>query len=1305
MTAGDLIDGAPAGPAPAAPLDLYTLPLHGRRVIEASAGTGKTWALTGLVMRFVVEAGVPLPALLVVTFTKAAVAELRERIDARLREAARLFALGEGAQAAATGDPFFAPWLAHLQASGLAPSTAAQRVHAALAQIDEASIHTIHTFCRRAVAEAPFSAAAPLAAEVEADDSRPRHGALADAWRHHVLLDRALPPPLAQHLLQRGDGPVAWRDTFALHLARPLAQRVWPAAPAGASLEGAAAAFAEVHAAFRAQGAGGLEEAAAAIAEALSQGRLSRVSYKDSSLERGAEGWREVLASEVAPLPAAAALKPMRLFAAGRLAEACNKKKDKSGSRHVPPDHVFFEAAEAWLDTHDTLVATLHGARMALLRRVLDTATARLAEHKRSAGVVSFDDMLAELHERLSGEAGEALVATMRRRWRAALVDECQDTDPLQAAILDRLAGVGAGAGTGAGAGAGAGAFVAWPLVLVGDPKQAIYAFRHADLHAYVHARAQAQGVHRLDTNQRSVPPLIAALNALWGANPRVFVEPGLEAHPVRPGQRARPPLVGAAPGRAAFEVRHLDLAEGGAEGPLRLLAEARALALRSCVDDIAADLRDAAEGRLRLGDRPLAGGDIAVLVRTHGQARRVQAALGARGIAAALRARRSVFHAVEAEELAAVLDAVLEPHDPTRVATALATDAGGWNASRLHAALSPGPEAVALADEAARFARALVHWPLAGPAAMLRRWLRESGAMARLLVLPGGERRLTNWLHLVEQLHAAATDAPTPEALRRWLDEARRRPPSGDEALLRLESDARLVQVVTIHAAKGLEFPIVHLPFAFESPASARRDRGEGLSSHDDEGLVRWDFRRPPAPAERGDPDPARTIPPAEFDALAAARRRAALAEGVRLMYVALTRAVHRCVVVAGCTGRLAKDGDVAESKPGRRGLLNWIVGDGGDPAAWLDEPPKASAALAAWRRVQAAAEAVAPGALALVPLPPARRGGVMAPASEAPARALAAPPLPAPAWRLASYSGMMRGARLDPAPLEPAARDHDERAEAAPATPAPPAALEPLADDDPLGFPRGAAAGSALHRAFEWADFTQPAGWPAAARAAVAGLALDTGAAEDAARRLVRTIDEVLATPIALPGLEGEPAPPALELRRLEPEARVAELPFWMAAPALDVQALHALVAGAGFRVPALAPGRGPGAFVQGALDAVVEHAGRCWVIDWKSNHLGPTPADYTGAALEAAMDTHGYHLQALLYALALRRHLRDRAGPAAGDAAFGGVIYLFVRGVRRGWRTAAGHACGVHVLRPAAALLDAMDRLLGGTPGAER
>jgi exodeoxyribonuclease V beta subunit len=1233
-------------------LDVFGCPLDGIGLIEASAGTGKTWAICGLYLRLLLERGLEARQILVVTFTKAATAELRERIRQRIADTLAHLR-GRGAH---TGDPFVPRLVATLRsARNLTDADMVGKLELALATFDEAAIFTIHAFCQRALADTPFSAHMPLAMELLQDDAELVHEAANDFWRRRVAGEH-LAPALAALLVKRKDSPEKFARLLKRHLARPTARALWPSGiDAANNVDNQALAAA--HAAARALWLAGRE----AIIEPLKRTPLPLKAnvYKAQSVEAAAQGWDELLRPE--DHLAALELEPGKIDLLGTTRLIKETKKGET-----TPSHAFFDAAQTLLDARAACAQSLELTRLRLLRDLLDEASRALRDVKRQRRMIAFDDMLFNLHERLTGGSAPWLAPLLKARYPAALIDEFQDTDPLQFGIFSRVYGDGKDS----------------PLFLVGDPKQAIYGFRNADLHTYLGARARAGAQYTLLENQRSTGPLLDALNGLFGANPAAFMLPRLDYHPVTLGAKPRSTLADATEKRAQLQVWMLPHDPQTGE-PLKK-NDARHAAARATAAEIARLLAAARDGRITLDRQPLSAGDIAVLVRSHAEGSLMRQALSLLGVGSVELSQASIYRSADAEEIDRLLTAVLEPSREKLLKAALATEAMGLDAADIDAL---GADEPGLRAAITRFAGYRDTWLARGVGFMLRRWLAEEHVAERMLARPDGERRLTNLLHLAECLHQAAADHPAPDALLRWLQAQRRDERADETTQLRLESDQNLVQIITIHKSKGLEYPIVFCPFVWNGRGGATPDGLDGVAYHDDEGQAVIDYRKCiPGEYAKADVD--------------ARVRLEASAESLRLIYVALTRAVHRCVIVAGCYAA----GQHASTTESTRSLLNWLVAGAGEtPESWFRNGLQPPDIAAAWDRLAARGA----DALAVAPLPPGE--GRPVPATRPAPDMLAALPAPRhlPAgWWIGSYSSLAHGATH-----EQAAADHDLRvspddpASAMDASTAPSevsATAPPLGhieEGDILRFPRGAAAGDCLHAVFERVDFTDTADWPAAIAAGLHKLrpslplsARHDGAGSPAlhARMLQRMLGDVLATPLPV----GTARP--LLLCALPRTRRLTEMEFHLPSHRLDAVALTDTLRRFGYAVPQLAFTSLRG-FLRGFIDMVCEHEGRYFIVDWKSNHLGDTAADYATAPLAAAMARHGYHLQSLLYSVALDRHLRRRLADYAHERHFGGVLYLFVRGLRPEWQGDDGLPAGLHFHRPGTEVIGSLSALL--------
>lgn len=1234
------------------PLDVYTCPLAGHALIEASAGTGKTWAICGLVLRLIAEKGLAVNQILVVTFTKAATAELRTRIRERLVETLAALA-GEP-----TGkDLFVRTLLDTLDAQGLARDVVQGRLQLALAAFDEASIFTIHGFCQRALSETPFAAAQPFAVELIEDDSLTREVVL-DFWRQQIaggnfhpafaawLANGALTPDMLQALLTR-------------QLAKPLAESRWPddidTLPAietttlNTCRDKARSVWLQARTTLR-----------QLLADNMSQ--LNGNSYKTAGVDEAFVCWDDYFAG-VTPSPQVKA----ELLTASKL-------QDKTKKNCTTPQHAFFELADALIGAENDLQALFARHRLALFKQLLDWGREALQARKRERRLVSYDDLLQNLYRALHAPAtGPHLAATLLQRYPAALIDEFQDTDPLQFSIFQQIYAPCAGGSEEATEHSG-------PLFLVGDPKQAIYSFRQADLHTYLAAKLATPQHYALADNQRSDEALIAATNTLFLRNDAAFMLEGLVFNAVGFGKKPRKAFLDKSrsqPDSTALYLWELPEHYGppdpetGVQPPI-LKSTALEQAGRSTAQEIARLLAAGRQGKVSIDAIPLKPADIAVLVRTHRQGKQMKRLLAEYGVTAAELSHANVFHTADAEELERLLIAIAEPGRTDLLRAALSTSLLGFTAHQI-AALDD--DEALLTQWIERLQSWQERWLKRGIIFALRQLFEAQGLAARLLSGNEGERRLTNLRQLGELLHHAETEHAGPTALLRWFADARRNDSAEEARQMRLESDEGLVRIITIHKSKGLEYPVVFCPFIFEGGIIARSDGIPGATYHRDDGMAIIDFR--------------------DDEATEAGKAQAKLdhaAEILRLYYVALTRAVHRAYLVCGCYGKAAGRGKPSLTESSKS-LLNWLVaGQGTTPENWLDKGldqgmarDDAAAALREhWHNYARTAAAE----ICLTPLPDNHKAPHLHEDSDTLTLAACQQQHRAQTvWRIDSFTGLMRGATL----AEAAASDHDAHSSSVAnnENTTPPE----LAPDDVLYFPRGAQAGDCIHHVFELADFTRPDTWPGAIAAALKAFppaAQDTPEAKEAAKlwphMLHRLLEQVLHAPL----------PDGIALARISRQQRLVELEFDLPAPHLSAEALQHTLRQLGYPLPAL-NFRPLSGWLRGFVDLIFIHNGRYYVLDWKSNHLGNTPAAYGPGPVGHAMFEHGYTLQGLLYLVALHRYLAQRLPDYDPAIHLGGIVYLFVRGVRPDWLNAAGQACGVWYQAADLAVVETLDGLL--------
>ncbi len=1152
--------------------DVATAPLElGVTQLEASAGTGKTYTLAGLFVRLIAEENLEVGSILVTTFTKPATAELRDRIRRLLRGAVAMFDSGPGDH----------PLLCALHPRYLAEAAVIRpRLERALRQFDDALISTIHGFCLRLLEERAFESGLPFDAEPLEDEGLLLSEVADDFWRQQIYPAELRIGAFAMLEKLSGAGLVPLLRSC---LARPT-MTILPPHPAGAltAAENALrAAFAALEQAWLAGESG--VRAIIDNAASWAKGEMKKPEITAEKLD----GLRRCLADAGA---CCADYGSIDFFSAENVAANTAKPRNKPP---VPPQHPFFDACRAF-------VAARRHWVLAFQNEFLTWAPAELARRKLQQNVLSFNDLLTRLRDALRSAHGSELVKATQQRFAAALVDEFQDTDPVQAEIFQRLF-------TGHGR-----------LYLIGDPKQAIYGFRGADVFSYLDAAARAEHHHDLTANQRSVTPLVHAVNAIFERNPEAFVVPGICFVPAVPSARHD---------QAAL------LQDESPVPPFRfwVWSDAEVVTKGDAKEHLPVMVADAIVAQLQDGGttegRALQPSDFAVLTVTNPEAELMQAALMAAGLPAVVLSRARVFETPEAGEMLALLHALAEPTFESAVRAALATTALGFTAHEL--ATLPDARWEQILDA---FLQRHLRWQKEGFFPAFRALLVEEHVRPRLLAMPDGERRLTNLLHLADLLHQASiAQRLGPAALVRWL--AMQMAPGaggGEEHELRLESDEEAVKVVTVHKSKGLEFGVVWCPFSWR-----------GADLFPDTPTTFHDPAKRSLVLDLGSPD---------HGAHRALTEHEQLAEQARLLYVALTRAKLQCHFV---WGRFRKCENSAAS---------WILHPPGGAVA--DAVPTLQARTledATLRSDLTALTAPWPDAFAIAEVPALRRLRFQSAVA-------AVPPRQARVFSgeirrdfaIGSFSSLTAHASED-------ARDYDR--DSTPSEPTVPAT-------GIHAFPRGRRAGTCLHEIFEKLDFTDD---PEVESLVQRKLEVFGFGRPEFRAAVVGNVRATLAVELDS----------GVRLGEVRMEQRLNELEFHLPIGRLDSAGLQRVL-GETLAFSALT------GFLKGFIDLVFEHGGKFYIADWKSNWLGTAADDYTQEAIAAEMRRHHYGVQYHLYTVALHRYLARRVPGYDYTQHFGGVFYVFLRGV-----DPARSELGIFRDRPPIERITALDALLSTRP----
>lgn len=1222
--------------------DAFSAPLDADLLIEASAGTGKTYALTTLAARLIVEEHRAIDDLLIVTFTISAAGELRTRVRRTLQTARRAVA-EPGAPADQQARDLWSCW----RRLGIRETDALTRLRDAVRDFDRANITTIHGFCQRALLEFALHAGTPFSFGVSGDDALAVAAGTRDFWRRRMTGE-----PIALLEYAKSENFVPDEDTTAWvaghHAKRQEIRGAGSPDSADADLRSKRDEWLE--ALSHARNAWSDPAQRQAFLEVADPDRWTKTNRNGVAV-RG----RTIIEAFDAGAPQELAPNLVRAFGTSAL------KKGFYKNNPAPSFPLFdhFERAGELGDEYGRL--WLAGRRHSLLHDVGNTLHHNSWIDRR----LGFDALLVELHRALTGERGAELARRIRTRYPVALIDEFQDTDRLQTEIFRKVfPGDGDGDGDGA----------SGRLFVVGDPKQSIYRFRGADVFAYLEAQGRLSAASQplsLENNYRSTPGLIRAVNEIF-ARPRPFVLPEFAFAASAPADRRVVSLVVNDEGDdpTPFQFVLMPRAEGGK----RTKPETTRLAAEQCAREIVRLIALGKDGAAMLenrdGSKRLGAGDIAVLVRKGDQGRAVAEALRALGADSVELGTDNIFESAEADTLYRLLRALCLDESEYRATPllrgALAADLFGLHMEEL-AGLQDDDD---VWDQWRSRAREWSDvWRERGIATLMRRILfaGDPDCSANLLAYPNGPRRLTNYLHLADLLHEAETrNRPSRQGLLDWFQQSRAESRPGDEtAQLRLESDEDLVKIVTVHRAKGLEFPVVFYPFA-------------------------WDGRRPPAGRQRAPTaeyyDPDRETPVLDLcpsDEAYARERVEEHADELRLLYVALTRAQHRCVVTWALDGQ-------AEYAP-----MAWLLH--GDTDVSQEKAAQALDDNASYMRRLSAAEwqtevrqfaERASGAISV------REVEAEALTTQASDDAGKAEPLAARTFegklelirQRTSYSALSTGAGAPERDRdEVELPDHDEAtAVEAPETPTEQSAEEA---ETIFNLPGGGRTGNCLHEIFErYLGDPDTADLEQVCRAVLPRYGFHDKWLQAAAALVENALD----TPLARPGEAGG------VFRLSDLEQPITEMEFHLPVATLNRTELGRCLEEHGYDHRLPDDDAKINGFLHGFIDLTARHDGRWYVMDYKSNRLGPDLAAYSEERIAQSMRHHGYHLQYLLYLTALHRLLRLRLPEYDYDRDVGGAFYLFLRGMRPNVP-----GSGVFRRRPSRACIEAIDACFDRTP----
>lgn len=1165
------------------PLNSLTFPLSGPSLIEASAGTGKTYTIVNLYLRLLLGHGCTarsVEEILVVTFTNAATAELKERIRQRLNSAYLAFFVG------GSDDEF----LQHLIDDCDDLKNAMLRLSLAGRQMDEASVFTIHGFCQRTLSQHAFESGVMYEQTLIMDQSEWLQLAVQDYWRTHIVTQSM---DLLTQLMTFWSGPKA----LQYHV-QPLIHRT-------AKLK-KMVTLAQCHADFHV-----LKQAVTEIKKwwldkeigvQLSQAKLK------ANTRVGKQQTHQYMqefchADELVPT---IGKEGWGAFGEERIAKA--KSKNSTDISHIDFDR--FDRL------HALVQSTLESIYLAYSTHALETIKHNLENNKALHNLLAPDDLLTRLEESLQGSKGQSLSKAIADAHPAVLIDEFQDTDPTQFSIFQHIYGQPENKNS-----------LCW--IMIGDPKQAIYGFRGADIFTYIDAKQLVPADHHftLARNWRSQANLVSAVNTVFEQSEMGFMfDTSIPFYPVEAAKKQQN-IISDAETLPSMAFQFLSSPQSL---PVSWDTAQRVLAVQTS-NQIASLLNNKA----MLADRLISAGDCCVLVRDRAEADLIKSTLHQAGIASVFLIRRSVFSSQMASDLLQLLSALANPADERQLRTALSSELFALDANQLDALLTDDVRWQSLVEEVFLWHK---EWQLNGVMKVINLICQRFELPQKLVAhYADGARRLTDLRHLTELLQQQSALIAGESQLLHWFGERILDPDHDNESQqLRLETDKNLVQIITMHASKGLEFPLVYIPFAC-------RYRATKLAMfHDQDQSLTLDYLAHPDSLESAETE--------------------RLAEDVRLLYVALTRAIYYCSVGVwnNSHARLKKQSEFKQSALGR--LLLEGTQDASDEAI-----------LSALNHLSSKAD------IGVVQISEQQEAETYL---QDPQQSLPELHLESLSrqvkrnWQLTSYSAISR--HQEEAGLEKPGLD-----EGASIIEGKDIELPPLpAEQNRFSFVKGANAGSFLHGVLENIDLGSPDNLSDVIQQQGQWFGID-----ELWFDLVRNwILDVLQTPIKSAGSDQ-----AFRLIDLKPAQYKVEMEFHLPLNHVGVVGFNRIVNRFFPQQKRHYQFEQLNGMLKGFIDLTFEQNGKYYVADYKSNHLGDSAKNYQSPALEQAMQEHDYHLQSILYILALHRWLKLNLPGYSYKQHVGGALYLFLRGMEKDRENS-----GVHFLRPDVELIEQLDEL---------
>ncbi len=1144
------------------PFNLNNSPIDGSNLIEASAGTGKTYTIASLFIRFILEKKISHDKILVVTFTDAATKELKERIRARIKELYK----------AMTNEKSDDRFISDI-ANNFKDKQSVETINDILKAFDQVQIHTIHGFCRKMLIENAFESHTLFDTEIVKDQDGLLRQITDDFYRKNF---HKTSPLYAGYAYQSKINPDSL-NRFLLTVVGKQNINIIPDFNE-VNFSKIETKYLEIYRKVQEIWFSDQKQIGVILLESKS---LNRNKYQVKTISK-------LLAEMDSFLNYGE--KNTNLFPG--FEKFGNEYMENSVKKNMDqPEHIFFDVCQEFFSINKKLIRLYDQHIINIKRSLVLEGLSQLKIVKQKKNVLGFDDLLSDMHKALYAEHGNQFIDNIRKKFNVALIDEFQDTDPVQFEIFNKI----------------------FPeksdLFLIGDPKQAIYSFRGADIYSYKKASEKTLNKYTLSNNYRSDNGLVKAVNTIFkhNKNPFFFDWIGFsESIPADSSEISNPP----------FNIWYLE-SENYA-GKNRVIS--RSIADRIITENIAREIIDILEDN----SNGFQQRDIAILVRKNNEAEFVKNILAGYGLKSVIYSNASVFDSMESVELSRILKAISNPDNKSFIKAALATEAMGYSLADITSIVE---DELMFEQILADFRYYWKIWRKSGFIKMIREFISKEKIISKVVKLKDGERKATNILHLTEVLHKYDSMGKGPEFLLKWFDEMKN-PLSirDDEGHVRLESDENLIKIVTIHKSKGMEYSVVFAPFLFNE------SKVNNPASH----IFFYDKIDEKLSLDIGSENK-------ELNLNIAIKE--SLAENLRILYVALTRAKNRCYMAYG------KIGKYFSSAPSYL-----FHGSGDDNFTERVKKLSDNEMITEIKALCAKSEGTINFSILKEHGHHRERSfkttdfdSIMKPFNSS----------IDDSFKVSSFSALTS--------MSKSYKNTD---------------YSFLYEDEVktqgvmniFSFPKGAVPGLFMHEIFEDINYAESSDLEITEIVKEKLLKYDFE--EEWAETIIDMVNKVLYT-----NLDEDTE---LSLSKIDTKNRINELEFYFPVSSITSKGINQILSDEGLNFSKLK------GYMKGYIDLIIHHEGKYYILDWKSNYLGDSLFDYNYENLKEAIEENYYHLQYYIYTVALHKYLKIRVEDYDFETNFGGVFYIFLRGVDSESNT------GIYSDRPSLELIEKFEFL---------